>query len=91
MEDLQGKSFDDLSRRFGKMLRIPRRPHPDSYSTPEGLDVQEQRNFLEWRKSLATLAEVRRACKGFTVVGRWCGPDAVRKEFGALETTLARG
>ncbi|CAD5210074.1 unnamed protein product [Bursaphelenchus xylophilus] len=57
VQSLQDKTFEDLNKKFGHLLKIPRRPDPHSYSTPEGLETQEMRNFLEWRKSLAQLAE----------------------------------
>jgi large subunit GTPase 1 len=38
-------------------LKIPRRPHWDSSTTPEQLKVREQNSFLEWRRSLVFLEE----------------------------------
>ncbi|CAD5206857.1 unnamed protein product [Bursaphelenchus okinawaensis] len=57
VQSLQDKTFEDLTKKFGHLLKVPRRPDPNSYSTPEGLEAQEMRNFLEWRTSLAQLAE----------------------------------
>jgi large subunit GTPase 1 len=38
-------------------LRIPRRPHWDTSTTPEQLDAAERALFLEWRRELAAIEQ----------------------------------
>lgn len=38
-------------------LTVPRRPHWDATTTPEGLDQMERESFLNWRRGLAELQE----------------------------------
>ena len=58
VEDLKAQSLDELTKKYGRLLRIPRRPKPGTYTTAEELTAAENEAFLEWRKSLAVLTEV---------------------------------
>ncbi|KAI1699851.1 ribosomal l27e protein family domain-containing protein [Ditylenchus destructor] len=57
-EDLKGQSFAKLNKKYGSLLRIPRRPKPGTYNTAEELTALENEMFLEWRRSLSVLTEV---------------------------------
>jgi large subunit GTPase 1 len=57
-EDLKAQSLDELTKKYGHLLRIPRRPKAGTYTTAEELNAAENEAFLEWRKSLAVLTEV---------------------------------
>ncbi|KAI1716725.1 50S ribosome-binding GTPase domain-containing protein [Ditylenchus destructor] len=56
-EDLKGQSFAELNKKYGSLLRIPRRPKPGTYNTAEELTALENEMFLEWRRSLSVLTE----------------------------------
>jgi hypothetical protein len=58
VEDIQSKSFDCLIEKYGRFLRVPRRPPKDSYTNTAELEVAENRMFIEWKRGLAQLAEV---------------------------------
>lgn len=47
----------ETHEKFRQQLTVPRRPAWDSTTTPEALDQQERQMFLDWRRSLALLAE----------------------------------
>ncbi|KAI6241251.1 Large subunit GTPase 1-like protein [Aphelenchoides fujianensis] len=57
VEEIQSKTADYLVERWGRCLRIPRRPPRDSYSNAEELEAAENRMFIEWKRDLAQLAE----------------------------------
>lgn len=48
------KAEQDLHKEF---IKIPRRPHWTSETTPAQLDQQEREHFLEWRRTLSQLQE----------------------------------
>lgn len=51
-------SMDELHRKYGDRLRIPRRPPKHAWETADDLTRLENVYFLEWRKNLADLQEV---------------------------------
>lgn len=55
---ISGQSLDDLYKKYGDRLRIPRRPQKDLWETAEELTRLENEHFLEWRKGLADLQDV---------------------------------
>uniref|UniRef100_A0A915DU55 Uncharacterized protein n=1 Tax=Ditylenchus dipsaci TaxID=166011 RepID=A0A915DU55_9BILA len=57
VEDLKTQSFEELNNKYGHLMRIPRRPKKELYHTAEELHALENETFLEWRRSLALLAE----------------------------------
>ncbi|KAI6203206.1 60S ribosomal protein L27 [Aphelenchoides besseyi] len=57
VEDIQSKDFDYLLERWGRCLRIPRRPPRDSYSNAKELEAKETEMFFEWKRDLAKVAE----------------------------------
>ncbi|CAG9537602.1 unnamed protein product [Cercopithifilaria johnstoni] len=50
-------SVDELYRKYGDRLRIPRRPPKHAWETVNDLAQLENTYFLEWRKNLADLQE----------------------------------
>ncbi|VDM09612.1 unnamed protein product, partial [Wuchereria bancrofti] len=50
-------SMDELYRKYGDRLRIPRRPPKEACETVDDLMRLENEYFLEWRKNLADLQE----------------------------------
>lgn len=50
--------MDELYRKYGDRLRIPRRPLKHAWETVDDLIRLENEYFLEWRKNLADLQEV---------------------------------
>ncbi|VDM91490.1 unnamed protein product [Onchocerca ochengi] len=50
-------SMDELYRKYGDRLRIPRRPPKYAWETVDDLTRLENEYFLEWRKNLADLQE----------------------------------
>lgn len=53
-EEHEIKIFQDANKEF---LNIPRRPHWDSDTTREQLELAEKESFLQWRRQLALLDE----------------------------------
>ena len=43
-----------------RRLKIPRRPQWSETQTPEEVDAQERRAFLQWRRALAAVEEAER-------------------------------
>jgi hypothetical protein len=58
VEDLKTQTFEELDTKYGHLMKIPRRPRKELYTTAEELNTLENETFLEWRRSLALLAEV---------------------------------
>lgn len=58
LSETEQANVECLHEQHRNLLRIPRRPHWDSTTSPEELDNREKASFLEWRKSLSTLSEV---------------------------------
>jgi large subunit GTPase 1 len=56
MDDLISKSYDELKREYGELLKIPRRPL--QYNTAEELNKVENEMFLEWRRNVSLMQEV---------------------------------
>lgn len=78
MEDIQSKSFEVLTEKYGQYLRVPRRPPKDSYSNAEELEAAENKMFIGWKRGLAHLTEVRRESKIICLfLGRWCSVDSI--------------
>ncbi|EFO20434.1 hypothetical protein LOAG_08056 [Loa loa] len=50
-------SMDELYKKYGDRLRIPRRPPKHAWETAHDLTRLENEYFLEWRKNLAELQE----------------------------------
>ncbi|MCP9259859.1 Large subunit GTPase 1 [Dirofilaria immitis] len=50
-------SMDELYKKYGDRLRIPRRPPKCEWETADDLTQLENEYFLEWRKNLADLQE----------------------------------
>ncbi|VDO35617.1 unnamed protein product [Brugia timori] len=50
-------SMDELYKKYGDRLRIPRRPPKEACETVDDLIRLENEYFLEWRKNLADLQE----------------------------------
>uniref|UniRef100_A0A914PIK1 Uncharacterized protein n=1 Tax=Panagrolaimus davidi TaxID=227884 RepID=A0A914PIK1_9BILA len=57
MDDLISKSYDELKREYGELLKIPRRPLKEQYSTAEELNKVENEMFLEWRRNVSLMQE----------------------------------
>ncbi|KAF9394035.1 hypothetical protein CPC16_000358 [Podila verticillata] len=53
----QEKETLDKHKEFKSELTVPRRPHWDETTTGPELQRKERNSFLDWRRSLATLAE----------------------------------
>ncbi|KAG0034083.1 hypothetical protein BGZ81_006278 [Podila clonocystis] len=53
----QEKETLDKHNEFKSELTVPRRPHWDETTTGPELQRKERNSFLDWRRSLATLAE----------------------------------
>ncbi|CAG0890243.1 unnamed protein product, partial [Cyprideis torosa] len=53
---------EKIRRSHSSLVRIPRRPFWESNTTPDELVKLEKEAFLEWRRSLATLADEEGAC-----------------------------
>lgn len=49
--------IEEIHEKFKDVLKIPRRPKWDKSTTAEDLDLLEREEFLEWRRSLASLQE----------------------------------
>ena len=58
-DDLKTRPYDELVKEYGHFLKIPRRPTPDQYGNAEELNAMENEMFLQWRRDLAQLTEVR--------------------------------
>uniref|UniRef100_A0A158Q898 Large subunit GTPase 1 homolog n=1 Tax=Elaeophora elaphi TaxID=1147741 RepID=A0A158Q898_9BILA len=50
-------SMDELYKKYGDRLRIPRRPPKHTWETADDLTRMENEYFLEWRKNLSDLQE----------------------------------
>ncbi|KAL3096799.1 hypothetical protein niasHT_026180 [Heterodera trifolii] len=50
-------SLDQLNADYGHLLRIPRRPRPNTYEDAEHLNALEAEEFVAWRRQLAKLSE----------------------------------
>lgn len=59
VEDIQSKGFESLIERYGQFLCVPRRPPKNTYSNAEELEAVENSMFIEWKRGLAQLAEVK--------------------------------
>jgi large subunit GTPase 1 len=57
MDDLISKSYDELKREYGELLKIPRRPLKEQYNTAEELNKVENEMFLEWRRNVSLMQE----------------------------------
>jgi large subunit GTPase 1 len=54
---LISKSYDELKREYGELLKIPRRPLKEQYNTAEELNKVENEMFLEWRRNVSLMQE----------------------------------
>uniref|UniRef100_A0A914Q6T3 Large subunit GTPase 1 homolog n=1 Tax=Panagrolaimus davidi TaxID=227884 RepID=A0A914Q6T3_9BILA len=57
IDDLISKSYDELKREYGELLKIPRRPLKEQYNTAEELNKVENEMFLEWRRNVSLMQE----------------------------------
>uniref|UniRef100_A0A915PN84 Large subunit GTPase 1 homolog n=1 Tax=Setaria digitata TaxID=48799 RepID=A0A915PN84_9BILA len=66
------QSVDELYKKYGSRLRIPRRPPKHTWETGEDLTQLEKEYFLEWRKGLADLQEAYFIDKFKITAGYYC-------------------
>lgn len=57
LSENERKSAEDTHEKNRDLIKIPRRPKWDSSTTAEDLHQREKEQFLEWRRSLASLQE----------------------------------
>lgn len=57
LTDSERKAMEKLIIDHSQLLKIPRRPKWSKDTTPEELHLNENREFLEWRRQLALLQE----------------------------------
>ncbi|KAF7635255.1 CP-type G domain-containing protein [Meloidogyne graminicola] len=57
LEGLENQNLEELHDKYGHLLKIPRRPKPETYQNAEELESLEISQFLSWRRQLAKLSE----------------------------------